>query len=191
MASIAMQQTFESVHEPQSAPRASPAKSPQELLLNMGLAYIASASLNTAVKLRIPDLIGTDSKDVDILALESGTDPDYLYRILRVLEANQIVTRTAARSYKLTDAGQLVAAALGDLGDHTSSFVELDRQHAVEPLAQGFGRFALDGSEVHGGRFPDARGGCYIRCHDDETRCTAGTDAGVGLCAGVFLGRSR
>lgn len=108
MASIAMQQTFDSVHEPQLAPGASPAKSPQELLLNMGLAYIASASLNTAVKLRIPDLIGTDSKDVDILALESGTDPDYLYRILRVLEANQIVTRTADRSYKLTDAGQFL-----------------------------------------------------------------------------------
>jgi hypothetical protein len=118
MATIAAQQTIDSPQAPVMAAGAAQSVSPQEILLQTGLAYIASACLNTAVKLRIPDLIGYESKDVDILALESGTDPDYLYRILRVLEVSRIVTRTAPRSYKLTDAGLLlrknVAGSMAD-----------------------------------------------------------------------------
>jgi hypothetical protein len=118
MATIVARQTFDSTPAPVMAAGAAPARRPQELLLQTGLAYIASACLNTAVKLRIPDLIGGEAKDVDKLALESGTDPDYLYRILRVLEVDQIVTRTTARSYKLTDAGQLLRRGVpGSMAD--------------------------------------------------------------------------
>lgn len=118
MATIATQQTIDSPQPAVIAAAAANSASPQEILLQTGLAYIASACLNTAVRLRIPDLIGPESKDVDVLALESGTDPDYLYRILRVLEVSQIVSRTAPRSFKLTDAGQLlrkdVAGSMAD-----------------------------------------------------------------------------
>ncbi|MBS1805129.1 MAG: hypothetical protein JST28_17345 [Acidobacteria bacterium] len=118
MATIVAQQTFDSVPAPAMTAGPAPASTPQAVLLQTGLAYIASACLNTAVKLRIPDLIGAGAKDVDKLALESGTDPDYLYRILRVLEVSQIVTRTAARSYKLTDAGQLLRRGIaGSMAD--------------------------------------------------------------------------
>lgn len=117
MSAITAQQTLPSVQAVLAA-HTPLARDPQEILLQAGLAYIASACLNTAVKLRIPDLIGGDSKDVDALALESGTDPDYLYRILRVLEVNQIVTRTAPRSYKLTDAGQFLRRGIpGSMAD--------------------------------------------------------------------------
>ena len=108
MSTIAAQQVFDSVQTLAFPTNNAVSKNPQEILLQTGLAYIASACLNTAVKLRIPDLIGNGSRDVDVLALESGTDPDYLLRILRVLEVSQIVVRAAARSYKLTDAGQLL-----------------------------------------------------------------------------------
>jgi len=118
MATIVAQQTLDTLQGPTMAAQAAPARSPQELLLQAGLAYINSACLNTAVKLRIPDLIGGESKSVDELALESGTDPDYLYRILRVLEVIQIVTRTTAGSYKLTDAGQLLRRGVaGSMAD--------------------------------------------------------------------------
>jgi len=118
MATIVAQQTFDSVPAPAMTAGAAPAISPQELLLQTGLAYIASACLNTAVRLGIPDLIGDEAKDVVALALDSKTDPDYLYRILRVLEVSQIVTRTAARSYKLTDAGQLLRKGIpGSMAD--------------------------------------------------------------------------
>jgi len=96
MATIAAQQAFDTVRPLMMATGPAPSRNPQELLLQTGLAYMASACLYTAVKLRIPDLIGTESRDVDALALTSGTDPDYLYRILRVLEASQIVVRTAS-----------------------------------------------------------------------------------------------
>jgi hypothetical protein len=118
MATIVAQQTNESFEAPVRDAGAAHSTSPQEILLQTGLAYIASTCLNTAVKLRIPDLIGAESKDVNALALESGTDPDYLYRIMRVLEMSRIVTRTSARSYKLTDAGQLLRRGVaGSMAD--------------------------------------------------------------------------
>ena len=118
METLVAQQTLDSIEAPVIAAGAAPARNPQELLLQTGLAYIASACLNTAVKLRIPDLIGDGSTDVDKLALESATDPDYLYRILRVLEVSQIVARTPARSYKLRDAGQLLRRGVpGSMAD--------------------------------------------------------------------------
>jgi len=118
MATIVAQQTFDSTPAPANAPGAALAISPQELLLQTGLAYITSACLNTAVRLRIPDLIGGDAKDVDKLALESGTDPDYLYRILRVLEVSRIVSRTTASTYRLTEAGQLLRRGVpGSMAD--------------------------------------------------------------------------
>ena len=68
MAAIIAQQTFDSTQAPAIAAGAANVMSPQELLLQTGLAYIGSACLNTAVRLRIPDLIGGDAKDVDKLA---------------------------------------------------------------------------------------------------------------------------
>jgi hypothetical protein len=118
MATLAALQAFDSTPVPTIAAAGAPEMSPQELLLQTGLAYIASACLNTAVKLRIPDLIGSGAKDLNRLALESGSDPEYLCRILRVLEASSIVTRTTARSYSLTETGQLlrhgVAGSMAD-----------------------------------------------------------------------------
>jgi len=118
MATIAAHQAFETTQAPAIAAGTAPEMSPQELLLQTGLAYITSACLNTAVKLKIPDLIGDGAKDVDRLALESGSDPDYLFRILRALEVSRIVTRTTARTYKLTEAGQLLRRGVpGSMAD--------------------------------------------------------------------------
>src|ERR1700759_5337612 len=118
MSTITAQQPSNSVPEAVLQADATVTRNPQEILLQTGLAYIASACLNTAVKLGIPDLIGSGSKDVDVLAPKSGTDPDYLFRVLRVLEVSQIVVRTASRSYKLTDAGQLLRRGVpGSMSD--------------------------------------------------------------------------
>jgi hypothetical protein len=118
MSTITAQQAFNSVPAVVLQADATVTRSPQKILLQTGLAYIASACLNTAVRLGIPDLIGSGPKDVDVLALESGTDPDHLFRILRVLEVSQIVTRTAPRSYKLTDTGQLLRRGVaGSMSD--------------------------------------------------------------------------
>ncbi|HEX7728659.1 MAG TPA: methyltransferase [Terracidiphilus sp.] len=96
--------------EPIAAPAVSSPidANPQQVLFQAGLAYIVSTCLNVAVRLRIPELIGFGSKSVAQLALEAGTDEDYLYRVLRVLEMNQIVVRTAPRHYALSPAGVLL-----------------------------------------------------------------------------------
>jgi hypothetical protein len=118
MSTISALPTFDSIQAPLIPAEAAESRSPQEVLLQTGLAYIVSACLNTFVRLRIPDLMGEDSQTVDSLALESGTDPEYLYRILRVLEVSQIVSRTSPRSYKLTAAGQLLRRGVpGSMSD--------------------------------------------------------------------------
>jgi len=61
--------------------QSSPSANPQEIVFQAGLGYIVSACLNVAVKLGIPDLIGSGVKDVRTLAVEAGANEDYLFRL--------------------------------------------------------------------------------------------------------------
>jgi DNA-binding HxlR family transcriptional regulator len=81
---------------------------PAEAVFNTALGYIASACLNVAVKLRIPDLISNGSTDLEDLARKAGVNQDALFRILRVLEMSGMVSRNVRRGYELTAAGQLL-----------------------------------------------------------------------------------
>ena len=113
---------------------------PAQIAFQAGLGYIVSACLNVALKLRIPDLIGDAVVDVRTLAQKAGANEDYLYRVLRVLEANQLVTRSLGRAFELTAAGQLLrrnvpgslAPALEWIADplHLTLYSEL--QHSVK-----------------------------------------------------------
>lgn len=93
---------------PEIPQQSTTAGSPQQIVLQAGFAYIVSACLNVAVKLRIPDLIGDTVKDIGLLAREAGVDKEYLFRVLRVLEMNQIVACNPLREFELTPAGQLL-----------------------------------------------------------------------------------
>lgn len=81
---------------------------PAGAVFNTALGYIASACLNVAVKLRIPDLISQGFTDRGSLAIEAGAQQEPLFRVLRVLEMNGIVSRDAEGTYQLTAAGQLL-----------------------------------------------------------------------------------
>ena len=108
---------------------------PAVAVFNTALGYIASACLNVAVKLRIPDLISQGFRDLGSLALEAGAQQEPLFRVLRVLEMNGIVSRDIDGSYLLTAAGQLLrreaagslAAAIEWISDplHFSLYSEL------------------------------------------------------------------
>jgi O-methyltransferase domain len=91
-----------------AAQHTAPTPNPAEIAFQAGLGYIVSACLNVALKLRIPDLIGDGIADVKTLAHKAGAHEDYLYRVLRVLESSQIVSRAHGRGYELTPAGQLL-----------------------------------------------------------------------------------
>ena len=126
--------------------QSSPGANPQEIVFQAGLGYIVSACLNVAVKLGIPDLIGSGVKDVRTLAVEAGANEDYLFRLLRVLEMSQIVSRETPRSFRLTAAGELLrrgsagslAAAVEWIADplHLSLYSEL--QGSIETGATTF-----------------------------------------------------
>ncbi len=105
--------TTQTIFEPLPITVAAPVQpvetpSPQELVFQAGLAYIVSACLNVAVKLRIPDLIGDSSQSVRVLAFKAGVNEDYLFRVLRVLGMNGIVAQTEPRCFALTSAGKLL-----------------------------------------------------------------------------------
>lgn len=91
---------------PEALPSVAPA--PQEIVLQAGFAYIVSACLNVAMKLGIPDLLGTSARHVDELAVQCGANPDCLFRILRVLESNSMAMRTGEKTFALTEAGLLL-----------------------------------------------------------------------------------
>lgn len=78
---------------------------PAEVVFGAALGYITSACLNVAVKLRIPDLISEGFTDLGSLALKAGVQEEPLFRVLRVLEMNGIVSRNQRCSYELTPAG--------------------------------------------------------------------------------------
>jgi O-methyltransferase domain len=81
---------------------------PAELVFQSALGYIVSACLNVAVKMRVPDLIGEGVIELGALARQAGAQEEALFRVLRVLEMNGIVSRKGQRSYQLTPAGQLL-----------------------------------------------------------------------------------
>jgi hypothetical protein len=132
------------------------AANPQQIVFQAGTAYIVSACLNVAVKLRIPDLMGDTAKYIGQLAQESGADEEYLFRLLRVLEMNQLVIRKAPRQFELTPAGQLLrrdvqgslAAAMEWMADplHLRLYSEL--QGSIEKrtttFETGFGKPFFD-----------------------------------------------
>jgi hypothetical protein len=69
-------------------------------------AYIVSACLNVAAKLRIPDLIGETARNPRPLALEAGAGEERLFRGLRVLET--AYDPGIPHRFRLTPAGLLL-----------------------------------------------------------------------------------
>src|SRR3954447_18751422 len=138
--SAAMTQTSPAALPYAASQQTAPTTNPAEIAFQAGLGYIVSACLNVAIKLRIPDLIGDGVADVRTLARQAGANEDYLYRVLRVLEASQLVIRPTGRAFELTAAGQLLrrdvsgslAPALEWIADplHLTLYSEL--QHSVK-----------------------------------------------------------
>lgn len=95
--------------ELESVPKmSSPEAAATQALLQASFGYVVSACLNVAIKLGIPERIGSSSKTIEALAEEVGAEESYLLRLLRVLEANNLVTRVAPRTFALTEAGRFL-----------------------------------------------------------------------------------
>jgi hypothetical protein len=96
---------------------------PPVVVLQATLAYVTSACLGVAVKLRLADLIGDGAKDAATLAAASGANADYLFRVLRVLETAGLFSRVNGNSFALTPAGHLLRFDLPNSSAGVAEFI--------------------------------------------------------------------
>ena len=92
---------------PANAPAQTPEQAAQ-LIFQLGTGYIASSALYIAVKLRIADKLANGPRTAAALASESGVQEDALYRVLRALASLGVFEETAARTFALTPAAELL-----------------------------------------------------------------------------------
>jgi hypothetical protein len=83
-------------------------RDPAQLVFQLATGYIASASLQVAVKLTIADRLGPGPRPVASLAADTGMNEDALYRVLRVLSSLGVFEETAPRTFGLTPAASLL-----------------------------------------------------------------------------------
>lgn len=75
-------------------------------LFGEAMAFTNAAALRAAAEIGLADHLGDDARSVPDLAADTGTDPDRLRRVLRILETRGIVVRAGdADHVRLTDAG--------------------------------------------------------------------------------------
>ena len=86
-------------------------------IMQLATGYIASAALQTAVKLKIADHIAAGATTAGDLARAAGVQEDALYRVLRTLASVGIFQETSPRTFTLNAAGGALRDAPGTLYD--------------------------------------------------------------------------
>ena len=81
---------------------------PQQTLMQVATGYLASTCLYVAARLRVADLLADGPRPVADLASSTGTLPDALHRVLRLLVSVGIFSESAPRVFALNDAAQLL-----------------------------------------------------------------------------------
>ena len=77
-------------------------------LFQIATGYMASAALQTALKLQIPDRIAAGTTAVSELARDAGVDEDALYRVMRALASVGVFDERQPRTFELTLAGRML-----------------------------------------------------------------------------------
>lgn len=98
------------------------APEPRGHLVQLVFGAMAAQVVNTAVQLRLADLLGESDGTAAELAPKIGADEVALTRLLRALAALELVSESARGSFRLTDSGQFLRT------DHPQSmhaFVQL------------------------------------------------------------------
>lgn len=79
-----------------------------EIVLGTALGYLVSRSLHVVAELGIADVLKTDAKNVEEIALTVGAKPESLCRLLRVLAMRGIFAETDNKTFSLTPAAELL-----------------------------------------------------------------------------------
>jgi SAM-dependent methyltransferase len=106
---------------------------PAQQLLRLGFGFAVSQALRVVAELKIPDLLSAGESDVDELARETQTNADALYRIMRLLAAENVFREVSHRIFVLTEVG---AALRSDLGSGPRDFVRMINSEAYLAFEQ-------------------------------------------------------
>jgi hypothetical protein len=98
-------------------PAMPPEAAAAQLLFQIGTGYMASAALQTILKLGIADRLAQGPADARDLAQQVGVNEDALYRVLRTLASLGLFEEQAPRTFALTQAGRLLQKGPGSFHD--------------------------------------------------------------------------
>ena len=91
-----------------TTPPVSPEVAATQLLFQIGTGYMASAALQSVIKLGIADLMTVGPVPVADLARKTGSNEDALYRVMRALSSLGIFDEVSPRTFALTLAGRML-----------------------------------------------------------------------------------
>jgi O-methyltransferase/methyltransferase family protein len=81
---------------------------PAQVLMQLGLGFMVSASLYTVAKLGVADLLKDGPKSTQEIAHKTGVTEDGIYRVLRALASAGVFAETAPRTFALTPTAELL-----------------------------------------------------------------------------------
>ena len=90
------------------APSLPPEAAATQLLFQIGTGYMASAALQTVLKLRVADHMSAGPTSVADLARKTSVNEDALYRVMRALASLGIFDEVSSRTFALTLAGRML-----------------------------------------------------------------------------------
>jgi hypothetical protein len=96
----------------------------RDFLGQLRFGWLVSRALHVAAELGVADLMSDGPQSVAQLAAATGSHPQYLYRLLRMLASYGVFAETNDRSFKLTAMGALLQS--GQLRDSMRFFSEAD-----------------------------------------------------------------
>ena len=91
-----------------NTPETTPQDKAAQQIFQLAMGYMASAALQTAVKLRVADQLASGPRALGEIAPAVGANEDALYRILRALAGFGIFEELDGRRFALTPAGEML-----------------------------------------------------------------------------------
>jgi hypothetical protein len=93
---------------PIETPQVAPESEAIQQVFQLGMGFIVSAALGTAIQFDIPEHLARGPRTTADLARASGTDEAALYRLLRALATVGVFAETSPRTFALTRVGELL-----------------------------------------------------------------------------------
>lgn len=93
--------------------------SPAEKLMQVCFGYILTRSVTAIAELGVPDILATGPQSIDQLAEKTGTNREFLHRVMRTLVSGGVIDEPTPETYALTPVSDLLRR------DHPESMREL------------------------------------------------------------------